>query len=228
MAVLPLFAGAQYLPYTAGHMDIGVRLEAGNLVGYWKNDFATVNGSTSSQPEYDANGLVAVGIFDDATPPLTRPAGSQWDFLGVAAGEPIYILPSSGVPNTLPYLGLSTENPSIAFLDEITFTLAGFSGPAGSTFNLFTSSSSIFMTGTNATVTGSATLENGDHQHYNWAFSHQGIYELTLSFADDTNTYFGSDTFRFAIVPEPSTTALVVLASLLPLLYFRQRRRAAS
>jgi len=185
-------------------------LDAGNLVGFWLNDAATVNNVIDSTPEFDADEIRALGIFDDATPAPLRPAGSQWNFLGVAAGEPIYILPSSGVPTTLPYLGISTEHPSIAGLDEITFTLTGFSGPAGSTFNLYTSSTNIFMTGTNSSTTGSVTLEIGDHQHYNWAFSHLGIYDLTLSFEDDTNTFFGSSTFRFEIIPEPSTAILLL------------------
>jgi len=225
---LPLVAGAQILSYADGHMDLGVRLEAGSLVGFWKNDAATVNGVTNLQEEFDAGALRAVGIFDSVTPAPLRPPGSQWDFMGVAAGEPIYILPSGGIPNTLPYLGFSTEHTSVAFMEEITFTLTGFSGPAGSTFNLYTSSSNIWMTGTNSSTTGSITLEVGDHQHYAWAFSHLGVYDLSISFVDDTGDYFGSSVFRFEIVPQiipEPTSAILVLASLS---WLFARRRLAS
>lgn len=196
-------------------MDIAVRLDGGNLVGFWKNDFATVDGSISSVPAFDAGEIRAVGIFDEATPPLTRPASSQWDFLGVGAGEPIYILPASGSPNTLPFLGFSTEDSSVASFDDIiSFQLTGFSGPTGSTFNLYVSSSSIFMTGTSSSLTGPGiNLEIGDHQHYNWAFSHMGVYDLTFSYSGElgTTTYTGSDTFRFEIIPEPGSSLFVLL-----------------
>lgn len=204
-----------------------------NLFGFWLNDFAVVDGVVNSQPVFAAGDIRALGVFDDDTPPLIRPAASQWDFLGVAAGEPIYILPSGGVPATLPYLGLSTEDTSlVGFEDDLTFTLASVSGPADSTFNLFVGSTGIFMTGTPTSVSGpGAVLSRGDHQHYNWAFSHLGVYDLTfdLSGTLDGVERTGQATFRFEIapelfvIPEPSTATLLSLG-LGSLLFWRRRR----
>jgi len=188
----------------------------GVLVGFWKNDGATVNNQITVQ-DFAAGQLVATGIFDDNTPPAIRPAGSQWDFLGVAAGEPVYILPSSGVPDTLPYLGFSTEDPSLnIFDDEITISLIGMTGPPGSTFALYTSSSNVPMIGTPLSSSGSVSLEVGDHAHYNWSFSHTGEYELTFRFfAIDGNDdeFEGTTAFAFHIIPEPSGMWLLLAAA---------------
>ena len=193
-----------YLPYTAGHMDIGVRWVNDELVGYWKNDFATINGQTTA-PDYAAAGVRALGIFDANTPPLVRPPGSQWDFLGVEEGGAIYILPAGGVPNTLPYLGLSTEDPSLAAVgaEEYRFILAGMTGPAGGVFSLHVGSSFVPMNTLNGFPAGSILIESGDHLHYNWSFSHLGTYDLYFEFEalDGGGELIatGQDMFRFQI-----------------------------
>lgn len=203
-----------YLPYTDGHMDIGARVVGGELRGYWKNDGATVDGQTT-YVDYAADGLRALGIFDDDTPPLLRPAGAQWDFFGVAAGEPIYILPSSGIPATLPYLGLSSEHPTLAAYDELRITLVGMTGPAGGVFSLYSSSANVPINTLNSVFpAGSVTMDIGDHLHFNWAFSQLGVYDLTFQFealgGDPVLT--GTDVFRFDIIPEPTTAALMIVA----------------
>lgn len=203
-----------FLPYTDGHMDIGARIVDGELVGFWLNDFATVNGVTDNTPTFAADEIRAVGIFDDDTPPVMRPAGAQWDFLGMAAGEPIYILPSGGTPPTLPYLGLSSEDPSIGSFEELRFTLAGFSGPG--VFSLFVGTTVHMNTLNNTFPAGSVTLEIGDHQHYNWGFSQPGTYDLTfdLELLDGGDVVMsGSDVFRFEIIPEPTTGLLMLFAA---------------
>ena len=197
------FDGFGFLPYTREHMDIGVRLIDGELVGYWKNDFATINGQTTT-PDYAANELRALGIFDADTPPLNRPASSDWDFLGVEAGEPIYILPSGGVPNTVPYLGLSTEDPSLSALgaDEYSFTLVDMTGPEDGVFSLFVGSDNVPMNTSTGFPAGTLMIEAGDHLHYNWGFSHVGTYDLYLEFealAGGTVITSSSDMFRFQI-----------------------------
>lgn len=204
-AALPALAfdGFGYLPYTAGHMDIGVRIVDGEMVGYWKNDFATINGQTTT-PDYAAAALRALGVFDADTPPSNRPSGSQWDFLGVEAGEPIYILPSGGIPNTLPYLGLSTEDPSLAALgaEKYRFTLIDMTGPEDGVFSLFVGSGNVPMNTLTGFPAGSLLIEAGDHLHYNWAFSHLGTYDLYMEVeAMSGNSVITNitDMFRFQI-----------------------------
>lgn len=192
-----------YLPYTAGHMDVGVRVVEGELVGYWKNDFATINGQITT-PDYAAKELRALGVFDANTPPLIRPAGPQWDFLGVAAGEPIYILPSGGMPNTVPYLGFSTEDPSLTAInaDAYRFKLIDMTGPEDGVFSLFVGSGDVPLNTSGGFPAGSLLVETGDHLHYNWGFSHLGTYDLYFEFeaiSGGAVIATGQDMFRFQI-----------------------------
>jgi len=199
-------AGGEFLPYTEGHMDVGPRVVDGQLVGYWKNDFATVEGRTSSVPEYPANGIRALAIFDAVTPPFSRPAGPSWDFVGVNAGEPIYILPASGVPETIPYLGWGTESPSLTGrgFNRVRITLINMTAPTNGVFALFTTTTNVPMkTIDGITAADSITLNLGAHEHYNWSFSRLGTYELTFRFeglnASDQVVMTGEDTFHFEI-----------------------------
>lgn len=201
------------LPYTDGHMDLAVRYNdtENKLEGIWINDYATVNGVIDSTPVFAANEIHALAIFDDDTQPLTRPAGSEWDFLGMAAGEPVYLYPSGGSPPTLPYLGFSTEDPSTGgFSGNITFALESLEGPAGSKMAVFVGSNNIFIQATPLSASGQLILPVGVHNHYNISFSQPGVYNLNFSFSGtlNDNPVTGTDTFQLVVVPEPSHFAL--------------------
>jgi len=198
----------EYLAYTSGHMDIGFRLDGENLEGYWKNDSADVDGLITdfNLLEFSSHEVRALAVFDDATAPFIRPAGSHWDFIGVDEGDPFYYLPSGGVPTTLPDLGFSTEHLSVNGFEDALFriTLVDMVGPPDAVFSLFTSSSNILMN----TLSGAdhLELEVGDHQHYVWVFSKVGTYDLTFLFEiidedgeEETVLHAGQSTFRFQI-----------------------------
>ncbi|HMO50281.1 MAG TPA: choice-of-anchor M domain-containing protein [Kiritimatiellia bacterium] len=192
-----------FRPYTDGHMDIGPRIVAGELVGYWKNDGARVDGAISAG-NFPAFGLRGLAVFDANTPPLLRPAASQWAFLGVGPGEPVYILPSSGVPNTIPYIGLSTEDPSLSVLgaEMFRFSLTGMTGPTGAVFTVYLSSANVPINTTNGFPAGHIDIEPGDHLHFNVSFSRLGTYDLTFQFdaLDGSDVLMtGSDTFRIHV-----------------------------
>ena len=198
-----LRAGWEYRAYTDGHVDIGPRVVAGELRGFWKNDGASVDGQISS-PDFPPHGIRALGIFDEDTPPLIRPSGSQWDFLGVAAGEPIYILPSGGTPNTVPFLGFSTEDASLSALgaDNFRITLVAMTAPGDAVFSLYLNTSDIPMNTLDGFPAGALEIAPGDHLHFNWAFSHLGTYDLTFEFealSGEEVVLSGTDTFRVQI-----------------------------
>lgn len=213
VSLLTVRGRAQPLPYTEGHMDVAMTFNGTTFIGWWKNDGATVDGQVTFT-DYLADEIYALAIFDANTPPPLRPSGSQWDFLGVAAGEPIYILPASGDPDTIPYLGFSTEMSGLDSFDEITIMLTDFSGPTGSTFAIYLSPTNIPMQFIGGNIQGPGiTLDVGDHVHYNWSFSHLGDYTLTFTFSGISggDPFSGSADYVFSIVPEPSSLALVWL-----------------
>jgi len=190
-----------YRAYTGGHVDIGPRIVDGRLTGFWKNDDATVDG-VNVAGDFAAESIRALGVFDASTPAPLRPGGSQWNFLGVAAGEAVYILPSSGIPATLPYLGFSTEHTSVGHFDAFRIVLESVNGPENATFSLYTSSSNVTMNTQSGPPHGILVMETGDHLHFNWAFSRPGTYDLRFRFEalnGDVIQMTGTETFRFHI-----------------------------
>lgn len=186
-------------------MDLGIRLTNHTLVGYWKNDGAHVHGDISSG-DFPAFGIRALAIFDADTPAPLRPPGNQWNFLGVGPGEPVYILPSSGNLPNIPYLGFSTEDPSLSLIDPepetYRFTLTAMTGPSGSVFTIYLSSANVPINTTNGFPAGHIDVEPGDHLHYNLSFSRLGTYDLTfrLDALDGSEVLLtGNTTFRFHI-----------------------------
>lgn len=214
LLILPGFLQAEsfvfpYRPYTSDHMDIGFKLvhdpeeDALVLRGIWLNDSATVEGVINSQPLFLASELRALGVFDDPALLIQRPASVAWDFIGVQAGERFYNLPSNVNP-LLPFLGFSTEHPSLSTFSTLRITLVNMQGPSGGHFSLHTGPTNVTMQ-TWETFTfpaGTLEMEPGDHFHFNWSFSKPGTYDLTFLFEileGDTVLHSGTDTFRFQI-----------------------------
>lgn len=193
--------------YTSDHADIAVRLVDGELETYWENDFMTVDGELAGDKPLPRTSIRALGVFDAATPALIRPEGSQLDHLGVEAGEPIYILPSGGTPNTLPYLGLASEAPSLSAIDGLAswrVSLVDMVGPEDGVFNLYSDVLNPNMSTYDGIDSDDyITMGPGDHFHFNWAFSHLGGYDLFLKFEaldGDGNTILEvTEPFRFHI-----------------------------
>lgn len=211
--------------YTAGHADIRPTYENGELnLNYRFDANAVLDGAALAAPElYDpASAYVRV---PDST--IADPADHSLLFsffpdffndLG-SPNEPFWTLPQNNVQGQ-PFFGFSTEelvggNWGASF----EFELTSFTGPGHFTLYQSGFGPNVFLS--TASSETEFTFPAG-HDHYNWAFVGAGLYELEFT-VTTTHTSDGeksaSGTFLFAVgdstvVPEPSSIALLVVASM--------------
>ena len=209
---------------SGGHWDVELAYEDGS----WDPHFHLHD--TETEIEFDE--VEILGNFDSDTAfdtPTPRPAGSQWDFTGAAAGEDLYIWTASDPQPELTFLGTAAEEVELGvFVDDVVnMKFEGIvSGPAGGSFSKYGFNGSgglevhFASEGTGFTLDDQTLGINvTSHQHFNWAFTELGTYELAFSangelVADGTTT--SSDTFvvTFTVVPEPASLGLLGLGGL--------------
>ncbi len=120
----------------------------------------------------------------------TRPAASQFDFIGVASGAPYWRLPKSQNPSLL-FLSIGTEELAPAdFASTITWSLVGVTGTAGGaapgTFSLwdvddFGGVVPLMSTLPGAGTPNSLVVAAGGHYHFNYGFTAPGLYNVEFS-----------------------------------------------
>jgi surface-anchored protein len=93
--------GSNYEVVTDEHVDLQVAYSSQGWDGFIRAD---------SRDIPRTNGLLFDGPI--GTTSFVRPSGSQWDFLGVSAGQPIYIMPQGQFDGRL-YLGFGSDDGSI-------------------------------------------------------------------------------------------------------------------
>ena len=213
---------------TGGHWDLEVAYEDGTWDPHWHRH--------DTDNELELGDVVMTGVFDgdaggflagvDAATP--RPAGSQWDFTGAAGGGDLFIFPAGDPQPELPYLGNAAEEVDLGVFvgDVLTLTFEGLqSAPAGGDYSLYGFAGggprAFFSSEGDAATFAANTLQlnAGSHQHYNWAFTEPGVYELAFSASgtlQDDNSFTDSGTFvaTFNVVPEPAGLSLLALAGL--------------
>jgi surface-anchored protein len=137
----------------------------------------------------------------------SRPSGSQWDFLGVGAGQDVWVLPQTQSSDLL-FLGGSAQemtpgtftpwNPQDARLPGvpvswIQVSLIAVRGPGH--FSLWQTGSFgspvVWMSTAEGGITASDVVyvPEGGHVHFNWGFSTRGFYEVDIQ----TTAYLGPD-----------------------------------
>lgn len=240
-------ARATPVSYTAGHGDI--RLVYDQAAPSFSMVFA-FDGSAvpvSLRGTTVAPGEIVTVVPDNQTAPsqnsLLRPAGSQWDFMGVTAGQRIWYLPQASTAG-VPFLGVSAEglgsstnwqgtNPTILFavagvtqkpLPTSVVSAWDFGGAGGTLRVLWSTATDPWTNAMNTFV--------GSHAHYNIGFSHQGVYQVELqatgTLANGTPVTSPSTSFTFQVVPEPATLSLAALGVAALLALRRARRQPAN
>lgn len=119
-----------------------------------------------------------------------RPSGSQFDFIGVAAGSSYWRLPKSQNPSLL-FLSIGTEELDPAdFASTITWSLLGVTGAGGGaapgTFSLwnvddFGGLVPLMSTSPGAGTPNSLIVSAGGHYHFNYGFSAPGLYNVQFA-----------------------------------------------
>ena len=157
------------------------------------------------------------------------PGGAFTSFLG-ATGTPVWILPTAE-KEQLPFLGFGTEELTAAdWSGNISLSLKAIRGPG--TFSVWGTSGfgapELKMTTADGITAGDRLpLVPGSHGHFNVGFSAPGDYLVTLE-ASGNHLIDGlrtSDpaTYRFQVVPEPSTWALALTGVGVSALAFHRR-----
>ncbi len=123
-------------------------------------------------------------IYGNADALTNRPVGAEYGFLGVAPGQSFYFWRNNGSVATVPELGISGEGiPGGTFANgSFRFQLVGMRSSNDGDI-------SVFLTGLGAPTVYMAssdgideddfvTLQQGSHQHFDFAFSKPGFYEV--------------------------------------------------
>jgi surface-anchored protein len=139
---------------------------------------------------------------------LTLPAGTPFG----NAGDILWIIPQSQNPDLL-YLGLSAEGiAGNIFSGNFNFQLKALDGP-GNMFVWQSDSSGnlhvYFNAADGITDADSHSSIVGSHEHFNWGFTINGVYEVTFQvsgqrFGETTNIVSPLTTFTFEVLPLPT------------------------
>jgi len=209
---------------SSGHVDIGVAYEGGALELH-------VHQEEPEEMEYEPGEAVlqlGPGSWLAGGVPNTPGATA---FFG-PAGSPLWVLSKTEDPE-LPFLGLGTEELEPGdWVGTLRLTLEEVRGP-GDVFlwdvGAFGDLLPGFSTRDGVSGADAVDLEVGSHAHYFWGFSAPGDYEVVLSVSGQHSVdgLVGSESaaFRFQVVPEPGTGALVAVG--LVVLAGCARRRGA-
>lgn len=230
---LPVAAMADPLPYTSGHADFGAGFEEGGLHLHLHAHAGTViDGKPLTEDDEDEFELDDIVVVVPESAKKIRLAESKWSFLGVDAGEELYVLSQGEVPGE-PFLGLGAHGGSIG--TPFLFELIGYTPPvSGAEFSMYSvdgfgdiDTSVVTSDGVDSNV-DQYTLFSPAHAHTNWAFTEPGDYFLefmvSAPLGDGGEMISDTGTLHFHVVPEPSMLALLGLA-VLPLGYAAWRRR---
>ena len=216
---------AAVLIVETGHFDIGVGYS--NAVGWDLHAHDHDN-----DIEYEAGEVL---FYAGPNTVQARPAGSQWDFIGVNAGQNFWALPQQFDPNKV-YLGISAEevDPGLFQNDLVTLALSAVRGPGE--FSIYqvdgVGQPIVYMASSNGIdANDKIVLPAGGHGHFNYAFTSTGLYEIDLyaygTLADGTFIESGAVTYYFGVeaVPEPATI-LALGAGTAALLARRRKQKA--
>ncbi|WP_436717242.1 choice-of-anchor M domain-containing protein [Roseiconus lacunae] len=219
--------------YFVDHGDIGIAYEDNELELHYH--FEDGFNGVGPEVEFEPN-EVYIRVSDAAKLTTTNDLG----FLGTTAGDEIWILPqgntgSSGAGSLgVPFVGLATEELDSTDFISVDLSMTNFNGPGEFALWQFgTFGPNVFF----QSVDGISSADNlnlgiGIHDHANFGFTEEGIYEIELTATGNLTgggTVVDVGTFTFAVgnvaaVPEPGSVAALVSLTLVGACVRRRRK----
>ncbi|MEM9701203.1 MAG: choice-of-anchor M domain-containing protein [Planctomycetota bacterium] len=226
------------LEYTAGHADIGIGFEDDELFLHYHIEGGIVGGVAQPDEEFEPADLVT-RVADSLNFTSLNPAIATFTGADQPGGNgDLWILPQGEVSG-VPFLGIAAEEldaidgwqSASLTLESMTFTPFGTGDAAVAEFSLYQINGGGGLDGAMSTFDAgpdTLPLSIGAHDHYNWGFTEQGIYELSfLASAENDGSgslasgiYTDTESFVFlvgsatpAAIPEPGTMSLAGLAA---------------
>jgi hypothetical protein len=148
-------------------------------------------------------------------------AGAEFDFLGVGVNQNFWHL-RAGPFNGQPRVGYAAEElDPLDGWSDVTFTIQGVTSISGSSeFSVwkFDDNSVLQFASTVAGNPDSFVIGVGAHDHWNMAFTGEGVFEVNYlvsatqngtSFSKSTAFTFAVGNSNFSAVPEPTSMALL-------------------
>ncbi|MSR55965.1 MAG: tandem-95 repeat protein [Gemmataceae bacterium] len=182
---------------TGGHADVGLNYEDGAWDLHIHDE--------PNDIEYEPGGAIYYVAPQALT---TRAPGSEFDFIGVAAGEPYYRLPKNQNPELL-LLGFGAEElePGTFQSGYLDLDLKALNGPGQLSIwdSTDTGPHVLWTSSDGITAADTVRVLEGAHGDYNWGFSAKGRYELTVEahgFLDDGDNiedFSGDATYYFSV-----------------------------
>ena len=179
---------------TGGHADVNLEFDGSELEVGFHTEFTgghtTIAGGAPQQNEFEASDIV---ISVPAGTTTTRPVATEFDSIGVPAGQRFNVMPQTEAASEaagVVFLGWAAEELTAAdWNGDLTWTLTGVTGPG--TFSVYESglAPTFRMASSDGIAAGdSFTLEAGHHEHFNLGFSAPGRYQIQLQVAGTHNT----------------------------------------
>lgn len=225
---VPVLGRAELVEYTAGHADIGVAYEGGQLeLHYHFGDGVTLLDHFTGQPFVTSENEFApsdvVVRVADSVKSTHESVPPGFEFTGVRPGGNLWILPTADVPGVArPGIATNELKPG-DWSTPITWTMTDMSGPGE--FSLWRSGGitpNVQFSTADPSVINEFDFQIGGHDHFFWGFTEPGVYDIELTVTgthvnDGVRTDTG--TFRFLVgdataVPEPGALALLGLGTL--------------
>lgn len=221
--------------YSGGHGDMGVAWDVSQ-----PNDFfvhahlgigAIVDGTPLTSDEEYLPGDVIIqvpkssnigrtaGVLEGSFEPYNF-TGASFDFLGADVGQNLWMLMFDSADASIygmPFLGLAAEEGFSPgdWNGALQFKLTNINGP-GNLSAMTGAFSRRWDTADGSFANDVINIGPGGHSHLYLAFTHPGIYEVELTVMGAHRTFgpvTGTDTFRFQVVPEPSSLGLFAIGS---------------